>query len=58
MLFSNASNYLSLSMAEKKTKKERPDNYQEKLKVKGSFLDIIKASTNAANKNNGKKKAS
>lgn len=45
---------LSLEMAKKtklgKPKKERPTNYSEKLAVKGTFLDVIKASVKHAEK--------
>jgi hypothetical protein len=44
-------------MADKKknTEKPRPEKYDEKLKVKGGFLDIMKASMKDANSKNKKK---
>jgi hypothetical protein len=38
-----------------KPKKERPAKYDEKLAVKGSFLDIVKASVKHAENNSAKK---
>ncbi|MBF9252163.1 hypothetical protein I2I11_02545 [Pontibacter sp. 172403-2] len=43
-------------MAKKEGSKERPKKYDEKLKVKGSFLDIMKASVKDADKKSAKKK--
>lgn len=39
-----------------KPTKKRPENYEEKLKVKGSFLDIMKAAVKDANNKEPKKK--
>jgi hypothetical protein len=43
-------------MAKAKPKKERPPKYDEKLAVKGSFLDIMKAAGKDANSKSVKKK--
>ncbi len=36
--------------------KNKRGNYEEKIEVEGSFIDIIKASVKHANKNSSKKK--
>jgi hypothetical protein len=41
----------------KLVKKERPDKYDEKLSVSGSFLDVMKAAGKDANTKSAQKKA-
>lgn len=43
-------------MAKKKAKKQRANKYADKLEVKGSFMDIMKASVKHADKHSAKKK--
>ncbi len=43
--------------AKDNSKKERPKKYEEKLAVKGSFMDIMKAATKHAEKHSEKKKS-
>jgi len=43
-------------MAKKKEPAKRPDKYEEKLKVKGSFLDIMKAAVKDADSKTPKQK--
>lgn len=47
-----------MAKAKKKGKSKRPENYDEKLAVKGTFLDIMKASVKHAEKHSAPKKKS
>ena len=46
-----------MAKAKKKSKPARPENYNEKLVVNGSFLDIMKAAAKNANSKSVKKEA-
>ena len=47
---------MAKEIKKEKSKKLRPANYDEKLAINGSFIDIMKASVKNANDNSAKKK--
>ena len=48
---------MSKEVKQEKPKKERPVNYNEKLTVNGSFMDVMRAAAKDASKKNAQKKA-
>jgi len=50
-------NFTSMAKAAKKSKTKRPKEYNDKLAVNGSFLDIMHAAAKNANDKSAKKKS-